>query len=279
MSTNFIKTGVIGHPISHSKSPVIHNYWIDVYRCKGAYEARDIAPDALAEGVQGLIDEGFAGFNVTIPHKQAIISLCHEIDDLAEKVGAVNMVEIRNGLLYGSNTDVYGFIENLRAAARNFGFSWTIENGPALVLGAGGAARAALIGLLQEGVEEIILTNRTLEKAQALAALDPSRIRVVDWAQRSEGLERINLAVNTTALGMGDADGLEMDFSRANPDILVHDIVYNPLYTQFLKDARAHDLRVLMGIGMLLYQAQPAFEAWYGVIPEVNAALEEKVLA
>lgn len=276
---DFIRTGVIGYPITHSKSPLIHNHWINVYNCQGEYKTIEIAPENLQAGVQALIDEGYGGFNVTVPHKQAIMDLCEEVDDTAQKVGAVNTVVIRNGQLYGSNTDVYGFTENLRVASRNFGFSWTIDNGAALVLGAGGAARAVVYGLLKEGVEEILISNRTKEKADELVRLDPSSVRAVNWDERSSYLRSANLVVNTTSLGMSGKGSLDMDFSAANPEILVHDIVYNPLYTDFLKGAREHDLRVLTGIGMLLYQAQPAFEEWYDVIPEVTQALENKVLA
>ncbi len=275
---SFIKSGVIGHPIAHSKSPLIHNYWMDVYNCEGSYEAIDITPENLAAELKRLIDEGYAGFNVTVPHKEAVMTLCDEVDDLARAVGAVNTVVIEDGRMLGTNTDVSGFVQNLRNASRNFGYSWGIENGPVLILGAGGAARAAVYGLLKDGAPEIIIANRTRAKAEEFIKFDPSVIRVIDWEERSEALAQANLVVNTTALGMGGKGDLEMDFSLANPDILVHDIVYNPLYTGFLKDARDHDLRVLSGIGMLLFQAQPAFEAWFDVHPEVTQTLEDLVL-
>jgi len=277
--TDLIKTGVIGHPISHSKSPLIHNYWIEMYQLNGQYGAIDIAPEYLKDGVQKLIDDGYAGFNVTVPHKQAIMELCHEVDDLASQVGAVNTVNIRNGLLYATNTDVFGFTENLKNAARNFGFSWSPDLGPAVVLGAGGAAKAVVHGLLRENVPEIIITNRTKEKALEFVALDPSIIKVIDWDNRSDVLNTANLLVNTTSVGMNGAGDLEMDFSRANEDMLVHDIVYAPLYTDLLKAAREHDLRILTGIGMLLYQAQPAFEDWYDTFVEITPGLEELVLS
>ena len=277
MSENLIKTGVIGHPISHSKSPLIHNYWIEMYQLEGQYHAIPIHPDKLKDGVQMLIDQGFAGFNVTVPHKQAIMEFCHDIDHEAKVVGAVNTVNIRNDLLYGTNTDVFGFTENLKMASRNFGFSWTPDLGTAVVLGAGGAARAIVYGLLKENVPEILIANRTKEKAQDLVSLDPSIIKAIDWEERSNVLSTANLLVNTTSLGMNDDGDLGINFENANEDILVHDIVYAPLYTGLLKDARAHDLRILTGIGMLLYQAQPAFEEWYDTIPEVTPALEEYI--
>ncbi|MFP4313078.1 MAG: shikimate dehydrogenase [Alphaproteobacteria bacterium] len=276
--SKFIKTGVIGHPISHSKSPIIHKYWMSVHSREGSYETIDITPENLKEGVQRLIDEGYAGLNVTVPHKRAIMDLCHEIDDLAQKVGAVNMVSIRNGLLYGSNTDVFGFAENLKKASQDFGFSWVCENGPAIVLGAGGAARAVIHGLIKENAPEIIIANRTPETARELVAIDPAIIRVIPWEERSKHLSQANLLVNTTSVGMNDEGDLDMDFSEANEDLLVHDIVYTPLYTKLLKEAREHDLRVLTGIGMLLYQAQPAFEEWHDVFVEVNEQLQNRVL-
>lgn len=276
--SDFIKTGVIGHPISHSKSPIIHEYWMSVHSRQGSYEAIDIAPDELEQGVQKLIDEGYAGFNVTVPHKQSIMKFCHEIDDLAEKVGAVNTVSIRNGLLYGTNTDVFGFAENLKKASQSFGFSWVCENGPAVVLGAGGASRAVIHGLLSENAPEILIANRTPEKAQELVAIDPSIIKAISWDERSNVLGQANLLVNTTSVGMNDEGDLGINFENANEDMLVHDIVYTPLYTKLLKEARAYDLRVLTGIGMLLYQAQPAFEEWHDVFVEVNESLENRVL-
>lgn len=276
---DFIKTGVIGYPITHSKSPIIHNYWIDRYGCAGSYEAIAIEPDTLQEGIADLIKKGFQGFNVTIPHKESIVPLCHEIDPLAEKVGAVNTVKIRNGLLYGFNTDVFGFIENLNKAVEQFGFSWGYENGPALIIGAGGAARAAVIGLLQENVPQILISNRTEAKAKDLHKLAPDRIKIVPWDKRSRAAGAANLIVNTTSLGMAGQKELEIDLTATPEETLVYDIVYNPLYTPLLKQAREHDLRVVTGIGMLLHQAAPAFELWYDVIPEVDETLTDKVLA
>ncbi len=273
-----IKTGVIGHPISHSKSPLIHGYWIKTYFCKGTYEAIDIAPENLKSGIDDLIAQGFAGFNVTVPHKQAIMEYCDTLDDTALAVGAVNTVVIENGRLEGRNTDVFGFIENIRSAERNMGLSWGLENGPALVLGAGGAARAAVYGLIRAGVPKIYIANRTLEKAQELCDFAPGLIEALPWDQKESVLPEINFLANTTALGMIGKDALEIDLSSTHPDALVHDIVYAPLYTDLLRAARDHDLRVLTGIGMLLHQARPAFEAWFDIMPLVTPALEDLVL-
>lgn len=270
---NAIKTGVIGHPVAHSKSPLIHNYWIEKYGLAGAYTAIDITEDALEAKISALIDQAYAGFNVTVPHKEKIISLCAGIDETARKIGAVNTVSIHEGKLYGTNTDMFGFVENLRENAPGFDFS----AGPAVVLGAGGAARAVLHGLLQEGVPEIYLLNRTRGKAENLAAIDPC-IHVHDWIEIPKILDNANFIVNTTSLGMAGKEPLKIDLSYLPKTALVHDIVYAPLQTGFLKLAQARGNQVVTGIGMLLHQAQPAFEKWHGIRPDVDRQLQEMVL-
>lgn len=277
-STNFIKAGVVGHPISHSKSPLIHNHWIRKYGFEGSYEAIDIAPDDLTDRLPALFAAGYAGFNVTIPHKEAVLSLCDELTDVALKVGAVNTLYKEGGRIFGTNTDVFGFIENVNTAIRHFGFSHTLQNGPAVILGAGGAARAALYGLLEEGVPEVFIANRSFEKAESLASMDPARVKPIEWDRRSEILEAANFLVNTTSLGMQGQPALGIDLSKAPENLLVADIVYTPLLTDLLKQARDHDLRIVTGIGMLLHQARPAFEKWFGVLPDSDERLEELVL-
>ncbi len=278
MTKNFIKTAVIGHPISHSKSPLIHNYWLDLYGLSGSYKAIDIASDNLKQGVADLVNQGYSGFNVTVPHKADIMALCDEIDDLAEAIGAVNTVSIKEGRLYGTNTDAYGFAQNIKETVKLNNWGWSFNQGKALVLGAGGAAKAVTYALIQEGVQEIIITNRTREKAEELAKLDNSKISVADWNNRSELVYGTNLVVNTTSLGMVGKPPLEIDLSLASKATLVTDIVYAPLYTDLLEQAKAKDLRVVTGIGMLLHQARPAFKLWNGVMPEVTAELERLVL-
>ena len=272
--TDFIKTGVIGHPIAHSKSPLIHNYWINKYRLNGTYKAIDIHPDNLQNGVGALINEGYSGFNVTIPHKIAIMALCDEIDDLARKIGAVNTVTIKNGKLYGTNTDAYGFVQNIKANATDFDF--TGQN--ALVLGAGGAANAVVYALLQEGAAQIIITNRTKEKAQKLAQLNPDKIKIIDWDLRNNVLDDVGIIINTTSLGMTKNPPLNIDISKTQ-NALVTDIVYAPLYTDLLKVARNNGIKTVTGIGMLLHQARPGFKLWNGVVPSVTKELEDLVLS
>lgn len=278
-SQGFIRAGVVGHPVKHSKSPLIHNHWIKRYGLSGSYEAIDIAPDDLADRLPALFAAGYAGFNVTIPHKEAVMALCDEVTDIAAKIGAVNTLFKEDGRIIGTNTDAFGFIENLNTAIRHFGFSHTLQNGPAVVLGAGGAARAVVYGLLQEGVPEIIIANRSLEKAEALTeSMGSPFIRVVEWEQRSGVLAGANFLVNTTALGMEGQPALEIDLRGASENLLVADIVYSPLMTGLLKQAREYDLRIVTGIGMLLHQARPAFEKWFGLLPDVDEALESLVL-
>lgn len=279
MNEKIKKAGVIGYPIAHSKSPLIHDYWIKQHGLNASYEAIDIPPPNLEERVHDLVDQGYRGFNVTIPHKQAIMMLCDDVDTLAEKVGAVNTVIVKeDGSLFGTNTDVFGFVENLRSAAQGFGYGWTIAGGPALVLGAGGAARAAVQGLINEGVPEIFVANRTFDKAKDLESMSPLVVKAVEWDKRDIVAGRVNFIVNTTSLGMTGQEPLEIDLSGCHEDAVVHDIVYAPLYTDLLKQARAHDLRIVTGIGMLLHQARPAFHAWFGVMPDVTETLEDLVL-
>jgi shikimate dehydrogenase len=271
---SFIKCGVIGHPIHHSKSPLIHNHWIAQYGLQGEYKAIDIAAENLKDGVQKLIDEGYAGFNVTLPHKQEIFKLCAGVDDTARSIGAVNTVVIKNGELHGSNTDAFGFIENVKHQA--FGVDFAHKH--AVVLGAGGAARAIVHGLIEAGAMKIILTNRTSDKAHEIAQANKNIIQVVEWEKRDAALEGAGVLVNTTSLGMKGKDSLIIDISRLPKEATVCDIVYAPLMTDLLQQAEHRGHQIVTGIGMLLHQARPAFEKWFGVLPDVGAELEKKVL-
>lgn len=274
MSDAFVKTAVIGHPVAHSKSPLLHNEWLRLYGLKGSYEAIDIEPDALADGVQTLVAQGYTGFNVTIPHKVTIMDLCDEVNECARKIGAVNTVTIRGDKLHGTNTDAFGFAQNITSAGLS---DWSFDSGTAVVLGAGGAARAIIHALLEENVPSVILLNRTREKAEKLAGMDAC-IRVEDWDTRNDVLNDANLIVNTTSLGMDGKPPLDIDLSQAPSGALVTDVVYAPLYTELLKQAKLRGLRCVTGIGMLLHQACPGFELWNGVMPEVTPELEKKVL-
>lgn len=273
--SGFIKAGVIGYPIKHSKSPLIHNHWISQYGLNGSYEAIEIAPENLKTDVQRLVDEGYAGFNVTIPHKQEILKLCASVDETAKAIGAVNTVVIKNGELHGTNTDAFGFIENVHRSA----FGVDFVHRPAIVLGAGGAARAIVYGLIQSGARQIIISNRTTDKAKDVAEINIDIVRVAPWEMRGEMLRDAGLLVNTTSLGMSGKEALEIDLAHLPGDAVVSDIVYAPLMTDLLKDAKARGNQIVTGIGMLLHQARPAFEKWFGVLPDVSEELEKKVLA
>lgn len=271
----FVRAGVIGHPIKHSKSPLIHNHWIAEHGLQGEYTAIDIAPENLKEGVQKLIDNGFAGFNVTVPHKQEIFKLCENVDGKAKTIGAVNTVVVKNGTLHGTNTDAFGFMQNVHQSA----FGLDFVHRPSVVLGAGGAARAIVYGLIEAGARQIIVTNRTEEKAKEIAAMNPDIVSVVSWSAREKMLRDAGFLVNTTSLGMVGKDALEIDLALLPNDAVVSDIVYAPLETDLLLQAKARGNQIVTGIGMLLHQARPAFEKWFGVLPEVTEALEKKVLA
>ena len=266
----FIKTGVIGHPIAHSKSPLIHNHWIAEHGLFGSYRALDIPPEDLAEALPQLLrTDGYTGFNLTLPHKEIAMEIIDHYEPIAKAVGAVNTVWLDDhDRICGTNTDAFGFLSNLGQ----------LNPQSAMVLGAGGAARAIIYGLLEAGVSQVHLTNRTREKAEAIAA-DDVRIQVVDWEDRSEALAGIALLVNTTSLGMAGTPPLEIDLSALPLDATVSDIVYAPLMTDILAAAQARGNAIVTGIGMLLHQARPAFEQWYGVLPDVTPELEALVLS
>lgn len=271
--SEFVKAAVIGHPIKHSKSPLIHNYWIEKYGLQGSYEAIDIAPDNLGEGLKRLIAEGYSGFNLTVPHKELVLSVCDELDVSAQEIGAANTIAVKDVIVKGFNTDGFGFIQNIKAAEPEFDFT----AGPAVVLGAGGAARAVVFALIDAGAPDVIVLNRTKDKAQKLVD-ELGASKAGDWENRNDALVGANLLVNTTSLGMDGQPPLEIDLSALPKEALVNDIVYAPLYTPLLKDAQARGNKVVTGIGMLLHQARPAFEKWFGVMPDVDERLEKLVL-
>jgi len=267
-----MKAGVIGHPITHSKSPMIHNHWMEFHKIKGTYEAIDIAPENLQEKIANLIVQKFDGFNVTVPHKQTVMMLCNTVDENAKNIGAVNTVIIKDQKLHGTNTDAFGFIQNIKWQS-DFDF----KDKTAFVLGAGGAACAVIYGLIDAGVKQIKLSNRTRENAEVLAALYPSVIKVIDWEERSQAIDNVDFLVNTTSLGMQGKPPLEISLDHLPAHALVNDIVYAPLKTDLLNNASLRGNKIITGIGMLLHQARPAFEAWTGILPDVTDTLEGKI--
>jgi shikimate dehydrogenase len=270
-----IKAGVTGWPIEQSKSPIIHGHWLDQHGIDGSYEKIALSPENFESGVRDLIAQGFAGVNVTVPHKEAALALADTTTERAAAIGAANTLVFKDGKIHADNTDGEGFINNVMQGAPN----WNAGVGPALVLGAGGAARAVLSALIEAGVPEIILVNRTRARAENLGHLFGRRVVVADWADAEAASVAMATVVNTTALGMVGNDPLVFSCAGLQRDALVTDIVYNPLETQLLADAREHGCATVDGLGMLLHQAVPGFEAWFGVRPQVDGVLRDKVLA
>lgn len=267
---------VIGWPVEHSRSPAIHRYWLKRYRIDGAYEKEKVAPEDLARFLGALGARGYAGANVTLPHKEAALRLAAFADEAASAIGAANTLWLDGeGKLHASNTDSYGFMTNLNEAAPH----WNGGRRPVLVLGAGGAARAILHGLIAQGAASILLANRTRDRAEALAKTFGPTVRVIDWADRARALAGCGLLVNATSLGMTGKGDLDIDLRALPSDAVVADIVYSPLETPLLAAARARGNRVVDGLGMLLHQAVPGFERWFGVRPEVTPELKAHVAA
>jgi len=255
--------GVVGWPVAHSKSPKIHGTWLARYGIDGAYLPLPVRPEDFAAVIPALAAAGFAGVNVTIPHKQAAFALADELSPAAQRAGAVNTMIFKDGKILGDNTDGQGFLANLRA---HDGF----PSGPALILGAGGAARAIAAALDAEGVP-VAICNRSPDRAKTLA--DQLGLAQIPWDERGEVLSGFSLLVNTTSLGMTGQPQLDMNLDKAWDKLIVADIVYTPLETPLLADARAKNLKAVEGFGMLLHQAVPGFAAWFGVTPQVDAEL------
>ena len=267
--------GVMGWPVGHSLSPRLHGFWLDRHGIDGAYLPLAVAPEHFESSLRGLADMGFRGVNLTLPHKQAALALCDEVAPLAARIGAVNTVVLENGRFKGDNTDAFGFLENLRQGAP----AWGPADGPALILGAGGAARAIAVALLDAGVPELRLANRTATRAEALAADLGGAAAAVPWEARGAAFDGLALLANTTSLGMAGQPPLDLDLDALPVGALVTDIVYAPLETDLLARARARGNPAVDGLGMLLHQARPGFEAWFGVAPEVTTELRAFVLA
>jgi shikimate dehydrogenase len=263
--------GITGWPVGHSRSPRLHGFWLERYGVDGAYVPLPIDPAQFPVAIRGLMAAGFAGVNVTIPHKRAAFAICDTVDDSARRVGAVNTIVFENGRISGSNTDGWGFLENLRAHGVD------PAAGPALILGAGGSTRAVGAALLDLGIR-VTVANRTRSRAEELAAELPG-LTVIDWEARDRALADHALLVNTTSLGMAGHPPVAIDLDRAARGLTVADIVYVPLETPLLAAARARGIAAVEGLGMLLYQAIPGFRTWFGVEPTVDEALRRFVAA
>ncbi|WP_375460913.1 shikimate dehydrogenase [uncultured Enterovirga sp.] len=271
------KAFVIGHPIAHSRSPLIHGFWLREHGLAGSYERIDVPPDELAGFLTTFAERGFVGGNVTVPHKEAVFRLVPASTERAQRLGAVNTLRaMPDGSLLADNTDGIGFAENVADA---IGPGWAGEVSSALVLGAGGAARAILGALLEHGIPRIRVANRNPDRAADLARFDPDRVEAIAWNAREAALAGTDLVVNTTSLGMTGQPPLDLDLSALGPSGIVADIVYVPLVTPLLERARARGLRTVEGLGMLLHQAVPGFEAWFGTRPRVTGELRALVEA
>ena len=275
VSGKAIVAGVMGWPISHSRSPRLHGYWLDRYGIDGAYVPLPVSPENLGRALRALPALGYAGVNLTAPHKEAAVGFVDRLDAAAQRLGAVNTIVVsRGGLLEGSNTDGFGFLESLKAGAPG----WSAASGPAAVIGAGGSSRAVCAALAEEAAPEVRIINRTTARAEGVAAEINGPCSVRAWAERGAAIADATLLVNATTLGMAGQPELDLDLSALAPDTVVTDLVYVPLGTRLLASAAARGNPTVDGLGMLLHQARPGFEAWFGVTPEVTPELRDAML-
>ncbi|WP_442754991.1 shikimate dehydrogenase [Methylocystis sp. JAN1] len=274
--SKFVLAGVMGWPIAHSRSPKIHNHWLAQYGIEGAYVPLPVEPGKLEAALRALPALGFAGCNLTIPHKEKALGFLDLIDPAAARIGAVNCVLVdAQGRLNGRNYDGYGFVASLREAAPH----WAAARGPCIVIGAGGGARAIVSGLIEAGAQEIRLFNRTRERAERLAADFGAPVAAYPWEERRAALSGAGLLVNTTSQGMIGQAPLDLSLAALPSSAVVADIVYAPLETPLLAAARLMGATPVDGLGMLLHQARPAFRDWTGVMPDVTPALRALIAA
>ncbi|SFB04694.1 shikimate dehydrogenase [Poseidonocella pacifica] len=266
--------GVMGDPVCFSKSPRLHGHWLSSYDIPGHYVPIHVTSENLEDVLRAMPRMGFVGANVTAPHKEAVLRLAHNVTDRATMIGAANtLIFGEDGRIHADNTDGYGFIENLRQGAPD----WDPAT-DALVLGAGGAARAVLAALIDAGTTRIFLSNRTRIRAETLRETFGAKVQIVDWEKAAGIVDRVGLLVNTTSLGMTGKPELRFSLAGVRPETIVTDIVYSPLQTPLLQDAQARGCRTVDGLGMLLHQAVPGFERWFGVRPQVTPELRDLIL-
>ena len=274
-SNRFKLAGVMGMPIFQSRSPIIHNHWIALHGIKAAYGHFPVQIDQVEAAIRGLSALGLAGCNITLPHKVKAMALMDHLTPMAQRVGAINCIVVQaDGSLHGHNNDGYGYLQSIRDEKSD----WRADTGPITLLGAGGAARAVIMALIDAGAKEIRLLNRTRDKAQELAALNPSVVKVHDWSERHAALAAAAMLINTTNQGMYDQPPLDLVLDDLPGTALVSDLIYVPLETPLIKAAKARGHVAINGLGMLLNQAVPAFEAWFGIKPVIDAALRQKIL-
>jgi shikimate dehydrogenase len=272
----FVLAGLMGWPVMHSRSPKLHNYWLAQHGIAGTYLPLAIKADGLRAALRALPALGFSGCNLTIPHKEAALAIVDKVDPLARRIGAMNCVVVApDGSLAGYNFDVFGYIESIREAQPG----WRADRGPIAVIGAGGSARAVLVGLIDEGAREVRVVNRTPERAQTLANDLGGPIKAVAWNDRATALAGAAMLVNTTNQGMVGEPPLDLPLDKLPTDALVSDIVYIPRETALLAGARKRGNPTVNGLGMLLHQARPAFHAWFGIMPDVTPELHAMIEA
>ena len=272
----YLLAGMMGWPVMHSRSPRLHNYWLEKYGLEGRYLPLAIKAEGLTAALRALPALGFSGCNLTIPHKQAAFEVVDEVDPLARRIGAINCVVVRpDGSLFGKNNDGWGYIESIVQADP----SWRADAGPIVVLGAGGGSRAVVVGLADRGAREIRLINRTFDRAKRLEREIGGPVRAVDWSQRHEALEGAAMLVNTTSQGMVGEAALDIALDTLPRTALVSDIIYIPRETPLLAEARQRGNKTVNGLGMLLNQARPAFRDWFGVMPEITPELRAMIEA
>jgi len=273
-SDRFHMAGVMGWPVMHSRSPMMHNYWMEQQGLAGTYVPLAIEPGKIGPALRAMHPLGFAGCNLTIPHKQDAMEIVDEVDEVAKKIGAISCVVVRDdGSLFGTNNDWLGFLGNLK----EFRPDWRADAGPVTVIGAGGGSRAVCYALLDQGVTEIRLVNRTRERAEKLAEEFGGPIEVHSWEERHDALDGVAMAVNVTSQGMQGETALDIQLDALPVDAIAADIIYIPLETPFLAAARARGNPTLNGVGMLLHQGPPAWKRWFGVEPQVTPDLRAKM--
>ena len=267
---------VLGHPINHSKSPKLHNYWLSMFNIEGYYIPLDIDPRNFENSIRALSGLGFVGANVTIPYKEKVLKIADKISDRAAIIGAANTLTfLQDGRIYADNTDGYGFLQNIKCKYND----WTAGEGTSVVFGAGGASRAILGALIEDGANEVILANRTRSRADQLRSDFGAKIKVVDWMKVQNYLSDASTVINATSLGMDGKADLPIPLQGLNKNTLVTDIVYTPLNTPLLENAAKRGCRTVDGLGMLIHQAIPGFERWFGVKPDVSEKLRELLIS
>jgi shikimate dehydrogenase len=276
MAGDFILAGVMGWPIAQSRSPILHNYWIEKYKLSGRYVPLAVRPERLPDAIRGLPALGFRGCNLTMPHKQYAMTMVDSLTETAKRIGAVNCIVVgEDGKLSGTNNDGNGYVLSVQEVAPQ----WKPDDGPIAMLGAGGAARAIIVALLERGASEIRLINRTFDKAERLAKEFGAAIRPIAWDKRGDAIGEVALLINATNQGMSGNPPLEISLDKLSSRTLVSDLIYVPPETPLLTAAKARGNVIINGLGMLLHQARPAFQAWFGVMPEITPDLRAAIMA